>query len=249
MSEWFAYDWEVRGLPARFRVDLQYAEQPDLRERFVTLLFVTAAPRREGAAAFSFMERGRLEPMLQHCRALLGEAGVHVGTVSLGAQVRHYFYTYDARLLVPLYAYCSRERGLRLACSKAEEPGWETYRQYLCPDAGKRQSAANRAFIADRLARGDDVATPRRIDLTFRFATSNHRAAFSAAAVPLGFVAGRASFDEQSDLPYTLTLHANAPLVHAALTVLTTRAIHAAEQQQGAFDALDAAFLPKNGPR
>ena len=36
---------------------------------------------------------------------------------------------------------------------------------------------------------------------------------------------------------------------HAALTVLTTRAIRAAEQQQGAFDALDAAFLPKNGPR
>lgn len=249
MSEWFAYDWEVRGLPARFRVDLQYAEQPDLRERFVTLLFVTAVPRREGAAAFSFMERGRLEPMLQHCRALLGEAGVHVGTVSLGAQVRHYFYTSDARLLVPLYAYCSRERGLRLSCSKAEEPGWETYRQYLCPDAGKRQSAANRAFIADRLARGDDVATPRRIDLTFRFATMQQRTRFGAEAATLGFVAGRAGFDEDLDAPYTLTLHASAPLVFETLTALTAEAIAAAAPLAGQLDHLDAVFLPKRRPR
>lgn len=249
MSEWFAYDWEVRGLPARFRVDLQYAEQPDLRERFATLLFVTAVPRREGAAAFSFMERGRLEPMLQHCRALLGEAGVHVGTVSLGAQVRHYFYTSDARLLVPLYAYCSRERGLRLSCSKAEEPGWETYRQYLCPDAGKRQSAANRAFIADRLARGDDVATPRRIDLTFRFATMQQRTRFGAEAATLGFVAGRAGFDEDLDAPYTLTLHASAPLVFETLTALTAEAIAAAAPLAGQLDHLDAVFLPKRRPR
>lgn len=246
MADWFAYDWEVRGVPAHFTVDLSFAEDGGV---YAALLCVSCAARREGAAAFSFRERRRLPRLLERCAALLGRQGRHVGTVALPAQVHYYFYAADARLLVPLYELCTGESVLRMECSKADEPERQTYARFLYPDAAKRQSAANAAFIADRLARGDDVAAPRRIDLLFRFPTASRRAAFSAAAVPLGFVAGRAAFDEQSELPYTLALHANAPLAHAALTALTTRAIRTAEQQQGAFDALDAAFLPKNGPR
>lgn len=249
MSEWFAYDWELHGTPARFRVDLQFAERSGEWSGYTTLLYVSCAPRRTGASALSFWERRRLAPTLRRCSSLLGEQSRYVGAIELPAQIRYYFYTSDARLLVPLYEFCSRESALRLECSKAEEPGQQTYFQFLYPDAAKRQSAANRDLIADRRARGDETDAPRRVDLTFLFPSAQCRAGFSAAAAALGFVAGRAGFDETQEAPYTLTLHAVVPLAHRPLTELTTRAITAAAPYYGVFARLDAAFLPKDRPK
>lgn len=249
MSEWFAYDWEVRGVPAHFRVDLQFAADPDGPTGYHTMLYVTCSARRADAPAFSFGERKRLSSVLSRCEAILGEQGRFVGVIEQSTSVRYYFYAKDARLLVPLYEYCSDEKRLRLACAKADEPEQQTYYRLLYPDAAKRQSAANDAFIALRRAQGDEPETPRRIDLTFRFPSFQSRAAFTAEATALGFSAGRIGFDETHEAPYTLTLYASAPLLHTPLTALTTQAIAAAAPHCGELAALGAAFLSKRRPK
>lgn len=249
MSNWFAYDWELRGAPARFQVDLAFAEPDGACRRRTTLLYVSCGTRRAGADGFSFWERRHLSAVLARCTALLGEQGRHVGTVTLPAQVYYYFYADDARLIVPIYEFCAADTGLHLACAKADEPQQQTYFQFLYPDAAKRQAVANRAWIDARRAQGDELQAPRRIDLTFSFPTAQARAAFSAEAAALGFVAGRVGFDEARDAPYTQTLHASAPLELRALTEHTTRAIAAAQPLSGTLDQLDAAFLSKKRPR
>lgn len=249
MSNWFAYDWELRGLPARFQVDLQFAEPDSTRRRYATLLYVSCTARRADAGSFSFWERRHLAPVLDRCIALLGDQGRHVGSITLATQSCYYFYTSDARLIVPIFEFCSNYSGLHLECAKAEEPQQQTYFQLLYPDAAKRQSVANRAFVDARQAQGDELELPRRIDLTFYFSTSRDRARFSSETVSLGFVAGRVWFDETRDMPYALTLHASAPLQPHVLTELTTRAIAAATPLGGTFGQLDAAFLPRRRPR
>lgn len=249
MSDWFAYDWELRGVPARFQVDLQFAECLNELSGYRTLLYVSCATRRQGASAFSFLERRRIAPVLRRCSDLLGEQSRYVGCIELPAQHRYYFYTCDARLLVPLYEFCAGERGLHLECSKAEEPGLQTYFRLLYPDAAKRQSAANRQFIASMRERGDDVTVPRRIDLTFLFPSVQCRNRFSAKAKEIGFATGKAGFDESRETPYTLTLHAVIPLAMWPLTELTTRAITAAVPLFGTFERLDATFVPRNRPK
>lgn len=249
MSNWFAYDWELRGAPARFQVDLDFAEPGSACRRYATLLYVSCNARRADASGFSFWERRHLAPVLQHCIARLGDHGRHVGTVTLPARARYYFYVDDARLIVPLFEFCSEYGALRLECAKAEDPRQQTYFQFLYPDAAKRQSVANRSWIDARRAQGDDLQAPRRIDLTFSFPTAQARAAFSAEAASLGFTAGRVGFDETQEAPYMQTLHASASLELRALTEWTTRGIAAAQPLGGTLCGLDAVFLSKKRPR
>lgn len=165
--------------------------------------------RRADAGSFSFWERRHLAPVLARCSTLLDGHGQHVGTIALPAHTRYYFYADDARLIVPIYEFCTDYAGLHLACAKADDPQQQTYFQLLYPDAAKRQSVANRSWIDARRAQGDDLQAPRRIDLTFSFPTAQARAAFSAEAASLGFTAGRVGFDEAQEAPYMQTLHAS----------------------------------------
>lgn len=249
MSNWFAYDWELRGAPARFQVDLAFAEPDSACRRYATLLYVSCDARRADAGSFSFWERRHLAPVLARCSTLLDGHGQHVGTIALPAHTRYYFYADDARLIVPIYEFCTDYAGLRLACAKADDPQQQTYFQLLYPDAAKRQSVANRSWIDARRTQGDDLQAPRRIDLTFSFPTAQARAAFSAEAASLGFTAGRVGFDEAQEAPYTQTLHASASLELRALTEWTTRGIAAAQPLGGTLCGLDAVFLSKKRPR
>jgi len=46
MSEWYVYDWELQGLPARFHVDFRYVEEFDSLGDFTTLLYVSCYAKK-----------------------------------------------------------------------------------------------------------------------------------------------------------------------------------------------------------
>ena len=143
MSNWFSYDWELRGAPARFQVDLAFAEPDSACRRYATLLYVSCDARRAGAGSFSFWERRHLAPVLARCSTLLDGHGQHVGTIALPAHTRYYFYADDARLIVPIYEFCTDYAGLHLACAKADDPQQQTYFQLLYP-GGRRATICRR---------------------------------------------------------------------------------------------------------
>ncbi len=247
MSEWYAYDWELQGLPAKFRVDLAYAEEFDALGDFTTLLYLTCYSKNPSATDFTARERRILKSVCKDALKILGSQSVFVGSIDVGAQRRYYFYTADARLLVPMLALCADETALKLECLKADEPNRQTYYRLLVPDAAKRQSVDNERYIRALRERGDDNAAYRRVNLHFYLPSAFARTLFAESARTQGFAIGADDYIPEQEPPYYLALHAVSPLEKQALTVLTTNAISAAEPYGGLLEHLDAAFIPKRG--
>lgn len=247
MSEWYAYDWELQGLPAKFRVDLSYAEEFDALGDFTTLLYLSCYSKNPSAAAFTARENRILEGVCRDALKILGSKSVFVGSIDVGAQRRYYFYTSDARLLVPMLALCADETSLRLECLKADEPNRQTYYRLLVPDAAKRQSVDNERYVRALRERGDDNAAYRRVNLHFYLPSATSRTLFAEAVKAQGFAIGADDYIPERELPYYLVLHAVSPLEKQALTGLTTKAIYTAETYGGLLEHLDAAFIPRRG--
>ena len=228
-------------------MDLSYAEEFDALGDFTTLLYLSCFSKNPNAQAFASRELRILDGVCRDCLKILGRQCAFVGSIDVGAQRRYYFYTSDARLLVPLTQLCSEEDGLRLECSMTEEPNRQTYYRLLVPDQAKRQSVDNERYIRSLRERGDDNAAYRRVNLHFYFPSAGARSLFSDNAKTLGFAIGADDYIPEHDLPYYVVLHAVIPLEKEAVTGLTTKAIYAAEPYGGALEHFDAAFIPKRG--
>ena len=247
MRDWFVYDWDLQGMPAQFHVDLKYVEEFDTLGDFTTLLYISCYPKKPDAVAFSSREKRLLENVSKECMQILGEQCAFVGYIDIAAQRRYYFYTPDARLLVPLMAYCSEEGGLRLECFKTEEPNRQTYYRLLAPDNAKRQSVDNESYIESLRQRGDDLSAYRRVNLHLYFPSANGRTLFIESAKSLGFAIGTTDYIPERDPSYYIVLHAVSPLELEAVTELTTKAIGAAETYGGVMEHFDSAFIQKRG--
>lgn len=247
MREWYVYDWDLQGLPARFHVDLNYVEEFDALGDYTTLLYVSCYPKKPEALSFSAREKRLLESVSKECIRILGEHCAFVGYIDISVQRRYYFYTSDARLLVPLMAYCAEETGLRIECFKAEEPNRQTFYRLLVPDNAKRQSVDNAAYIESLRLRGDDNAANRRVNLHFYFPSANGRTLFGENAKTMGFAIGRTDYIPEREPSYYIVLHAICPLEQEATTELTTKAIYAAETYGGVMEHFDSAFIQKRG--
>lgn len=240
MSNWFSYDWELQGSPARFTVDLSAAEALRDAPALATLLYLTCTPVQANAAAFSKRESKRLDGVLKRCLAILADKALYVGLIDLPAQRRYYFYAADARLLVPLYAYCGEETECRLACAKADEPNRQSYFRLLYPDAAKRQAAENATYIAFMHKRGDLLDAYRRIQFYLYFPSLQALSGCARDAMTAGFAVGQTGFVAEREPPHLIVLHAPGKLEWHSLTELSTRAITLAEAYGGVFDHLDA---------
>ncbi|HAX39306.1 MAG TPA: hypothetical protein DCY10_00250 [Clostridiales bacterium] len=247
MRDWYVYDWDLQGLPARFHVDMNYVEAFDTLGDFTTLLYVSCYPKKAEAASFSPREKRLLEGVSRECLRILGEQCAFVGFIDILAHRRYYFYTPDARLLVPLMAYCAEEDGLRLESFKTEEPNRQTYYHLLVPDSAKRQSVDNAAYIESLRLRGDDNEAYRRVNLHFYFPSATGRTLFSESAKTLGFAIGKTDYIPEREPSYYIVLHAVSPLEHEAVTELTTKAIYAAATYGGVMEHFDSAFIQRRG--
>ncbi len=247
MTDWYVYDWELQGLPARFNVDLKYVDEFDSLGDFTTLLYVSCYPKKQEAQAFASREQRLLDAVGKECLKILGDQCAFVGWIDIAAQRRYYFYTPDARLLVPLKAYCDEEDGLRLECFKAEEPNRQTYYRLLVPDSAKRQSVDNERYIQSLRARGDDNDAFRRVNLYFYFPSANGRALFAENAKSLGYAIGETDYIPEREPSYYIALHVVSPLKPERINELTTRAIYLAATYGGVMEHFDSAFIPKRG--
>ncbi len=247
MRDWYVYDWELQELPARFHVDLKYVEEFDTLGDYTTLLYVSCFPKKTESLSFSAREKRLLESVSKECLRILGDECAFVGYIDIAAQRRYYFYTSDARLLVPLMAYCSEEDGLRLECYKADEPNRQTYYRLLVPDNAKRQRVDNEAYIESLRMRGDDTAAYRRVNLHFYFPSANGRTLFCESAKSLGFAIGKTDYISEREPSYYVVLHTISPLDPDVVNELTTKAIYAAESYGGVMEHFDSAFIQKRG--
>ena len=245
MSNWYGYSWELAGASAEFHVDLSFVEEFDALGDFTTLLYVSCYSLREGATAFTPRELRALPSVLDDCVRELGNKAVYVGFIDVQAQRRYYFYTSDARLLVPLMNVCAEQRAFRVTCTKCAEPNRQTYYRLLVPDAAKRQVGDNCAYIDSMRGRGDDLSALRRVNLHMHFPSAQGREQFMTDAKAAGFAIGRDEYVSEHELPYAVALHQISALNLRDVSALTSRAIGVAETFGGKLVRFDSAFVPK----
>ena len=247
MNEWYAYDWELSGQPARFCVDMSYAAEFDALGDFTTLLYVSCCSKNAQATAFTARERRHLDDVLKDCQRVLKGKSLYAGYIDMLAQRRYYFYVSDARLLVPMLSVCKDDGVLRINCIKVAEPNRQTYYRLLMPDAAKRQSNDNALYIESLRKRGDDNDAPRRVNLHFYFPTVQGRSQFAEEIRQCGFALGREDCVSEREQPYYLVIHRVSPLHKDAVTLLTTQAIECAAPYGGTFAHFDSAIIIKRG--
>lgn len=249
MSEWFLYDWEVKGKNARFYVDLGCTERFRADPTYNALLYVSCDSRIQDASSFTNREYRRLKSLLAKCKETLGETAIFTGMLDIGARRQFFFYVNDARQLVELYEFCEKEKLLAMSCGKEDEPAQKTYFDFLYPDQAKRQSVKNRIYIEAVEDRGDDISAARRINLYFYFPSDQARYRFGREAMLAGFALGETDFIPERDPSYYITLHTMGTLELTAVNAMTTRAIDIADGYSGVMDHLDAAFVSRFRPK
>jgi hypothetical protein len=79
---------------------------------------------------------------------------------------------------------------------------WGYYREFLLPDAERRQWMQDRKLTDTLAERGDSLANPRRVDHWAHFATADARDAFVRDALKAGFTLQRAATVADHELPF-----------------------------------------------
>lgn len=240
---WFHYDWELRGAPAAIDVDLAYEEEQPAAKATLLWLFC-AAP--EGKALAGGLLR-RAEGMLKKAEKALPGA-VHVGRIALENEIQYYFHTSREELLDELDALCEKEKKLALTCGREHDPGWNTYRSRLCPDAAAWQTVENEKTVELLRRSGDGLTAARRLRIYVFFPTESCRLFFQEQARLDGFAVGEPVYRPEQDLAYGAVLHCISTLEKRTLDALTTRIVRSAEKHDGALMGWDCPVVPKKHP-
>lgn len=116
------------------------------------------------------------------------------------------------------------------------DPTWGFYREFLLPDDERRQWMDDRRVVQALADRGDDHASPRRVDHWARFATAEARDRFVRAAQDVGFALQRAAEIESDTRPFGAQLYRSDPVELEHIHDVVMELVELAAQDDGDYD-------------
>lgn len=244
MAQWYEYDWPLDGREAHFAVDLSLSDMDS--ETYPLLVYVSCAPKKKGARAFSALESSLAEGLCKRIEKRLSP--VYAGFIEIRAKRQFYFYFADASALPELERIAEKQPMLNVRISSVDEPEWITYRSLLYPDAAKLQTERNRDHIEFMRSHGDAVMGSRRVTFSLFFATEVIMLRFSEQARLSGFAVEGPVFDPDSELAYGVKLVCISSIRKRDIDGLTTRAIRIAETYGGELRSWDAPLVKRGNP-
>lgn len=192
-SNWDFYLCEVENHPASMLVDIGAAENaPD--ERYPRMGYVSVAfddtdengfPLNHDHEALAHMEDALVE-------SLAGEAlCLYVGRCILDGRMDCIFYTgkafpWESKVQAALedFPFFAWEAGVH------DEPGWDTYLEFLYPDAANMLEIQNRRALRRLEDMGDDLEAPRPIEHWLSFASAEEMERFWSDVQVMSFLRG-----------------------------------------------------------
>lgn len=238
-TNWLQYDWNVRGVPAIFTVDMSYGAPV---EGYQTLLWLSCVSKRAKATAFDAGEIRAAEKALKRAMSAL-DGALYVGCIDLPAQRQYYFYTEREEDLELMH---SKEKKLDLDCGRAHEPRWQTYFKLLYPDIAKSQTVENARMIQLFASKGDQLHATRRVSLFVFFHTEPTRLMFEEEARLNGFAIGNPLFKPEQEMAYGTTIYCLSSLQKRAVDAITTRVIRIAQAMDGMLMGWNCPIVQKN---
>ncbi len=183
-DDWDVYFTHVDGKPASMLLDLGIASEapiPGLSVMcYVTLDFLD--PDENGMSKRSEYDRlltieDALVPAVTH------ETCIFVGRCTTGGQRDFFFYMDNAKgVEEKVEAIMGRFEEYAWDMGLVEEPGWDTYLDFLYPDEQGMDTIWNNRVRRQLAENGDDSAAPREIDHWLYFPSDHDRAAFKIEA-------------------------------------------------------------------
>lgn len=181
-DDWDVYFTHVDGKPASMLLDLSIeAPIPVLSVMaYVTLDFQD--PDEDGMSKQSEYDKlmeieDALVPALSH------ETCMFVGRCTTGGQRDFFFYMDNAKgVEEKVEAVMANFDEYTWDMGLVEEPGWETYLEFLFPDEQGMDTIWNNRVRRQLEEAGDDSAAPREIDHLFFFPSAADRDAFMVEA-------------------------------------------------------------------
>lgn len=230
MPNWFTYDWEVRGEPAEYLVDLEYDPIP---QGHPFLLYCAVAPPEAGEP-FIPPELSRMAKLEKKLLRLLQPDACYVGHIHMDTLRQYYLYLPSQEGVEErLDELILKEKKLSVQAGMTFEPDWTTYRTLLYPDAAKYQTEINAEMIEKQRRAGDAVEKVRRLTLYLCFPTDQDLLLFREAARRAGFAIGDAEYEQMLPLPHMLSIYMLSPLIKERVDAITTCAIRLAEAHFG----------------
>jgi len=179
-DDWDVYFAHVESKPASMLLDLGLAAEapiPGLSVMcYVTLDFLD--PDENGMSKRSEYDRllaieDALVPSLTH------ETCIFVGRCTTNGQRDFFFYMDNGKgVEEKVEAVMSRFEEYTWDMGLVEEPGWDTYLEFLYPDEQGMDTIWNNRVRRQLTEQNDDLAAPREIDHWLYFPSDQDRAAF-----------------------------------------------------------------------
>jgi hypothetical protein len=120
----------------------------------------------------------------------------------------------------------------RAEVRSAPDVAWSYYRDFLLPDAERRQWIDDRRLVQVLAEQGDRLTTPRRVDHWASFDSEHARDAFIAAVEVHGFIADRAEAEGR----FEASVHRVDPIELDHIHDVVMLVLDAAEAQGGTYD-------------
>ena len=201
-DDWDVYFTHVDGKPASMLLDLGLGPDAPIPGMsvmcYVTLEF--RDPDENGMSKRSEYERllaieDALVPALTH------DTCMFVGRCTTGGQRDFFFYMDNAKgveekveSVMAAFEEYAWDMGL------VEEPGWDTYLEFLYPDEQGMDTIWNNRVRRQLQENGDDMSVPRQIDHWLYFPSEQDRQAFKTEAEAEKFTV--TLLDPEADKPF-----------------------------------------------
>jgi hypothetical protein len=240
-DEWDFYPCRVDDEPASISVNLRFESvEPDAvadtRYR-VRIEMLYSGTHGMGNAA----EADVLHPFEDHVVEAAKVSGlIKVGRLRTRGWWDLVFYG-PADRLDGLAQFANGVGGRKVEIGSKADSGWDFYREFLLPDAERRQWMQDRKIVELMKAEGDPLL-PRRVDHWAYFPTADTRDAFVAELRREGFDLALASDHASGELKYGAHLHrvdsAQLAEIHDVVMLLYA----AAQRHDGDYDGWESSI-------
>jgi regulator of RNase E activity RraB len=204
---WDFYPCHIDGAPASIFLDFrhEHATRPPTADTLYRVRVQMLDPDEHGmgtpdeATAFNALE----ETVSDH--AIAAEL-IYVGRIRSGAQWELAFYGPPDRKDA-LQAIREQFGERRTYSDVRRDADWGYYREFLLPDAERRQWMEDRRLTDVLREHGDTLAKPRRVDHWAYFGSEDARDRFVRAAAELGFELHAAARIDGIERPFVAQVH------------------------------------------
>jgi uncharacterized protein (TIGR01619 family) len=247
--DWDAYFCLIEDKPASIATDLdlrRFAPFTDSKW-MVQISVLVREPDDNGLPRGSELETlSAIEDSLAFQLSEKAEA-IQVGRAAFHGYRLFFFYCADTRFVAAAMAAAMQEfTGYKAELVVGEEPEWDTYFQFLLPDAREYQRIQNRKLLEQLEQLGDNADQERLVEHWLYFPTEELRTSFLKWSLGEGFLPIGLEKIDEDELPWKLRLGRNEVPTEEDIDEVVLLLYDTVQEFEGEYDGWETQVVRKD---